>query len=61
MQGLHSLELQIGEEVLVDALRTRWNCRHGTLHHIERGQRCYAWLILDRAAIRFPFGQVSRP
>jgi hypothetical protein len=60
MQILHSPELQIGEEVLVDAPRTRWDHRHGTLHRVERGQRNYAWVILDGTATRFPVDQVFR-
>ena len=60
MQDLHKPELQIGDQVLVDAPRTRWDHRHGTLHRIERGQRSYAWVILDCTATRFPVGQVSR-
>ena len=60
MQDLHNPELQIGDVVLVDAPRTRWDHRHGTLHRIERGQRNYAWVILDGTATRFPVGQVSR-
>ena len=60
MQDLHNPELQIGDVVLVDAPRTRWDHRHGTLHRIERGQRSYAWVILDGTATRFPVGQVSR-
>ena len=60
MQDLHNPELQIGDQVLVDAPRTRWDNRHGTLHRIERGQRSYAWVILDGTATRFPVGRVSR-
>ena len=54
MQELHIPELQIGEEVLVDAPRTRWDSRHGTLHRIEREQRSFGWVILDGTATRFP-------
>jgi hypothetical protein len=61
MQELHNPELQIGDVVLVDAPHTRWDHRHGTLHSIERGQRSYAWVILDGIAIRFSMSQVSRP
>ena len=60
MQDLHNPELQIGEEVLVDAPRTRWDQLHGALHRIERGQRSYAWVILDGTATRFPLGHLSR-
>ena len=61
MQDLHNPELLIGEVVLVDAPRTRWDHRHGTLHRIERGQRTFAWVVLDGIAIRFPMEQVIRP
>ena len=60
MREMHSPELQIGDVVLVDAPRTRWDHRHGTLHRIERGQRNYAWVILDGTATRFLLGQLSR-
>ena len=60
MQDLHNPELQIGDQVLVDAPRTRWDHRRGTLHRIERGQRCFGWVILDGTATRFPLGQLSR-
>ena len=60
MQELHSPELQIGEKVLVDAPRTRWDNRHGTLHRIESGQRSFGWVILDGTATRFPLGQLRR-
>ena len=60
MQELHNPELQIGEEVLVDAPRTRWDNRHGTLHRIESGQRSFGWVILDGTATRFPLVQLSR-
>ena len=60
MQGLHNPELRIGNVVLVDAPRTRWDQRHGTLHRIEMGERSFAWVILDGTATRFPVGQVSR-
>ena len=60
MQELHSPELWIGEEVLVDAPRTRWDNRHGTLHRIESGQRSFGWVILDGTATRFPLVQLSR-
>ena len=60
MQDLHNPELRIGDGVRVHAPRTRWDHRHGTLHRIERGQRSYAWVILDGTATRFPVGQVSR-
>ena len=60
MQGLHNPELRIGNVVLVDAPRTRWDQRHGTLHRIEMGERSFAWVILDCTATRFPVGQVSR-
>lgn len=58
MQELHIPELRIGEEVLVDAPRTRWDNRHGTLHRIEMGQRSYAWVILDGTATRFPLDRI---
>ena len=61
MQELHNPELQIGEEVLVDAPRTRWDNRHGTLHRIENGQRSFGWVILDGTATRFHLRQLSRP
>ena len=60
MRGMHSPELQIGDVVLVDAPRTRWDNRHGTLHRIENGQRSFGWVILDGTATRFPLGQLSR-
>ena len=60
MREMHSPELRIGEEVLVDAPRTRWDHRHGTLHRIERGQRIFGWVILDGTATRFPLGQLRR-
>ena len=60
MQELHNLGLQIGEEVLIDAPRTRWDNRHGTLHRIESGQRSFGWVILDGTATRFLLGQLSR-
>ena len=60
MQELQNPELQIGEEVLVDAPRTRWDNRHGTLHRIESGQRSFGWVILDGTATRFPLGHLSR-
>jgi hypothetical protein len=60
MQKLHNPELQIGEVVLVDAPRTRWDIRHGTLHRIEYGHRSFGWVILDGTATRFAVGQVSR-
>ena len=60
LQELHNPELQIGEEVLVDAPRTRWDHRHGKLHRIENGQRSFGWVILDGTATRFPLGQLSR-
>ena len=60
MQELHNPELQIGEEVLVDAPRTRWDNRHGTLHRIEIGQLSFGWVILDGTATRFLLGQLSR-
>lgn len=55
MQGMHNPELQIGDEDLVGAHRTRWNNRYGTLHCIERGQRSFAWVILDCTATHFPW------
>ena len=60
MQDLHNQELQIGDQVLVDATRTRWDNRHGTLHRIEYGQRSFGWVILDGTATRFLLGQLSR-
>ena len=60
MQKLHNPELQIGDQALVDAPRTRKDHRQGTLHRIERGQRSYAWVNLDGTATLFPVGQVSR-
>ena len=60
MQGLHNRELQIGDVVLVEAPRTRWDNRHGILHRIERGQRSFGWVILDGTATRFPLGHLSR-
>ena len=60
MQELQNPELQIGEEVLVDAPRTRWDNRHGTLHRIEIGQLSFGWVILDGTATRFLLGQLSR-
>ena len=60
MRELHNPELQIGEEVLVDAPRTRWDHRNGTLHRIEYGQRSFGWVILDGTATRFPLVQLSR-
>ena len=60
MREMHSPELRIGEEVLVDAPRTRWDHRHGTLHRSESGQRSFGWVILDGTATRFPLGQLSR-
>ena len=53
MQELHIPELRIGEEVLVDAPRTRWDHRHGTVHRIESGQRIFGWVILDGTATRW--------
>ena len=60
MREMHSPELQIGEKVLVDAPRTRWDHRHGTIHHIESGQHSFGWVVLDGTATRFPLDQLSR-
>ena len=61
MQDLHKPELQIGDQVLVDAPRTRWDHRSGTLHRIENGQRSFGWVILGGTATRFHLRQLSRP
>ena len=61
MREMHSPELQIGDVVLVDAPRTRWDHRHGTLHRIEMGQGSFGWVILDGTATRFQLRQLSRP
>ena len=60
MPKLHSSELQVGVELLVDAHRTRWTHEHGRFHRIERGQRSFAWAVLDGTATSLPVGQVSR-
>ena len=58
MPKLHSSELLIGDGVLVDAQRTRWDHPHWALHRIERGQRSYAWVVLDGTATRFSLNQI---
>ena len=58
--SVFGLVLQIGKKVLVDAARSRWDHRLGTLHRIESEQRIFGWVILDGTATRFPLGDLSR-
>jgi hypothetical protein len=63
MQQLHNLELRVGDRVLIDWSRTRWDHRQGTIWELrhEPGQVPYALVLIDGIATRFPVQRLCRP
>ena len=53
---------QVGDRVLVDLPRTRWDHRQGLLHEIrqEAGQPSQGFVYLDCMLVRFPMGTLRR-
>jgi hypothetical protein len=54
--------LVVGERVLVDLPRTRWDHRKGSLHEIrhEAGQPSQGFVYLDCMVVRFPLARLRR-
>ena len=53
---------RVGDRVLVDLPRTRWDHRQGVLHEIrhEAGQPIQGFVYLDCMLVRFPLARLSR-
>ena len=64
MQEVHAseLELQVGDLVLIDWPRTRWDHRRGRLDELreEPGRRSYGFVLLDGITVRYPFARLQR-
>ena len=62
MQELHSPELVVGEVVLIDWPRTRWDHRSGRLHALrhEPGERLFGYVLLDGIAMRIPLERIIK-
>jgi hypothetical protein len=58
---MESVEPQIGERVLVDLPRTRWDHRQGILREIrtEPGQPSQGFVYLDCMLVRFRLEQLQ--
>jgi len=59
---MESVEPQIGDRVLVDLPRTRWDHRQGDLReiHKEPGQPSQGFVYLDCMLVRFPMSALRR-
>ena len=62
MQGLHNPELVVGEVVVIDWPRTRWDHRSGRLHELrhEPGERLFGYVLLDGIAMRIPLERIIK-
>lgn len=63
MEGEYSWEEpQVGELVLIDLPRTRWDHRQGMLREIRResGQPSQAFVYLNWMLVRFPMSALRR-
>ena len=58
---MEPVEPQIGDLVLVDLPRTRWDHRQGILKQIrrEQGQPSQGFVYLDCMLVRFPLEQLQ--
>lgn len=62
MQELDSSDFQVGDLVLIDWPRTRWDHRRGRVQEVrlEQGQRPNAFVQLDAMAVLFPIDRLRR-
>jgi hypothetical protein len=61
MQELHTPRAKVGDMVLIDWPRSRWDGRVGLLHELrqETGDRHYGYVILDCIAMRIPMERIA--
>jgi len=62
MQEMHKPGFQVGDHVVIDWPRTRWDHRHGRVQELrlERGNRPHAFVLLDAMAVLFPMDRLRR-
>ena len=62
MQEPHKPGFQVGDHVVIDWPRTRWDHRRGRVQELrlERGQRPNAFVHLDAMAVLFPIDRLRR-
>ncbi len=62
MQDMHSQQLEVGDLVLIDWPRTRWDHRRGRLHELrqEPSHEGYGFVLLDCIAVRFSLERLRR-
>jgi len=62
MQELHCQDLQVGDLVLIDWPRTRWDHRRGQVQKIrlEPGHTPRAFVQLDGMAVLFPMQHLRK-
>ena len=62
MQELDSSDLRVGDLVVIDWPRTRWDHRRGRLQEVrlEQGQPPHAFVQLDAMAVLFPMDRLRR-
>jgi hypothetical protein len=60
MQGLHATELVVGEMVVIDWPRTRWDGRQGMLREIRHdlGQASQGFVYLSCMLVHFPLASL---
>lgn len=62
MQFLRSPEFVVGEVVVIDWPRSRWDHRCGQLHELrnEPGERLFGYVLLDGIAMRIPLERIIK-
>jgi len=62
MQELHQHDFRVGDHVVIDWPRTRWDHRRGRVQELRLGQghRPHAFVHLDAMAVLFPIDRLRR-
>jgi len=62
MQELHKPDFQVGDYVVIDWPRTRWDHRRGRVQELrqERERRPHAFVLLDAMAVLLPIDRLRR-
>jgi hypothetical protein len=62
MQERHNPRLKVGDMVLIDWPRSRWDGRVGLLHELRQhtGERYFGYVILDCIAMRIPLERIAK-